>query len=213
MPRQFMRFGEPGYPQPATIIRTQATTTGYVVMAGVNAYGAQATFVILADGEADQGLIVTIGRGAGRNGEDSNGYDVSLEDGSGTTAAVSDANRTVTLRVLNANTTFAQLKAVIDARAELSSVYFGGEDGTSTPELRDTVSENGEPGSPRKARFRINDGAAFLFFGSAAPSDDSGSALVVGRAPAWQGHLPTDAQVFIKHIGSTARTLGAELFD
>ena len=214
MARQIQRYGEPGYPQPATVIRTQATTTSYVVMSGgVNAYGRQATFDIFTRDQTDRGLRVTIERGTGRNGADANGYAVTLIDGSNTSAVLNDTARTVALTVTGLTTGFNTLKAQIDGVSGLSSVYFGGAVASERPELGSTVSANGEDGSPRKARFRVNDGAVFLFFGSAAPANDAGSALVVGRAPPWQGYLPADAQVYIKHIGSTARSLSAEVFD
>ena len=213
MPRQFMRFGEPGYPQPATVIRSQATTAAYALMTDINAFGAQATFDILTRDEVDKGLRVTIERGAGRNGADSNGYVVSLVDGSATTAALDDTARTVALTVASLTTGFNTLKTRIDAVAGLSSVYFGGAVQSERPELGDTVSYGGEDGSPRKARFTANGGAVYIFFGSAAPADDTGSALATGAGGIWTGHLPTDAQVYIKHEGSTARDLTAELFD
>ena len=212
MPRQIMRFGEPGFPQPATVIRTQATTAAYALMTDINAYGRQATFNVLADGQTDQGLRVTIGRGTGRTGDQSNDFAVAVERGSSSAVSVGVPNKVVEIDVA-AGALLSALKVVIDAETELSSTYFGGETGTNEVQLRESLSYGGDDDAPRKARFKISEGSGYVFFGDAAATDNLASVLLIGRAGAWTGHIPSGAKVYIRHDGGTARAICGEVFD
>lgn len=106
----------------------------------VNAYGPQASFDVRADGSS--GLRVTLARGTGRQAEESNGYAVAIETGASTAVTVSDSMRTIELDIA-ASATLAAVKNVVDADAALSSVYYGGESGTSMPLREATVTEYG----------------------------------------------------------------------
>ena len=148
----------------------------------IDARGAQATFDVPTAGQDDRGLRIALGRGEGRNGAQGNGYGVEIEAGA-VDASLSDADRLLTLTIA-AGTTLAQLKAVVDALAALSSVYFGGEAGAGAPTANPGEFAAGTPDLDAWVEFSISASNVALFrFGAAAPANNNAPGVEdVGRA-------------------------------
>ena len=165
----------------------------------IDARGAQATFDILATGQTDQGLRITLGRGTGRIAEDSNGYLVEFASGA-VDAALDDSARTITLTI-QASTTLAGLKTELDAVTGLTSAYFGGETGTNDPTATAGRTVGGTRDLVGWLRIFVpsaNEG--LLKFGTAVPTTEPGSRLV--SRVGWEGVLPRSQRIYTKRGGS-----------
>lgn len=178
--------------------------TSYGAPAGANGFGAQATFDIMGDGQDDQGLRVTIARGAGREAIASDGYAVSFVVGAAG-VTVNHAARTIVVAMPD-DSALSLFKSTIDGDAALSSAYFGGETGSSTvadaSSLEARESGGGTPDVACYFRLML-DGDGHLYVGAAAPANDSGSRFVPGNVPV-DGMIPPGEQAWLSAVGATA---------
>ena len=173
----------------------------YVSPTGANAYGRQSSFDILTDGSPSRGLRVTLTRDSGRQGDESNGYAVTIAVGSSRIANVSDSNKTVGIR-LTASTTMAQIKVTIDASADLSSEYFGGEAGAGATDAQEVADTSNGVADQWSFIIASPNGGALLFIGLAAPSSDAPAKFL--RADQLHHHaMPPGHSAFFKRIGTS----------
>ena len=193
-------------PADVTYYKSDLGDAGYESYAsqGIEAFGRQAGFDILADGSASAGLRVTIERGTNRRAEESNGYAVSVTEGAALSVTLTDtAGAEAVAIVLAAATTMAQLKAAVDAVAGLASEYFGGETGTGGTAAQD-VDDSAGASYDRWAAVQVStNGAYFRYLGESAPADDSGSVIARGDVEAiGRFMLPPGQQVWLKRTGT-----------
>ena len=120
---------------------TLSSSTTWAAISSARAYGRQARFDILSDGETDQGLRVSLLRAAAA-AEVSNGYAVTLTLGSARSVTVTNTTKTIAI-VVTASTTMAQLKTAIDANSNLGSAYFGGGGGTDATDAQEVADSAG----------------------------------------------------------------------
>ena len=198
------------YPPPDDgVVRVEAGAN-YALVNGVDGRGVQATFELLADGEDDQGLRITTPR-AQIATTAGNGIRVVLETGAGASAAAYDApTRTLTISTVSLATVLSLIKARVDALAQFSSAYYGGENGTSAADHAGGEFAGGT--DDRIIRLRVtaaaeghNSDGTYMFFGAAAPANDGASRLVT-QGESWKGHMPRGLRPYVKRAGTASIT-------
>ena len=168
------------FSRPADLVSggLNATTT-WALITGSNGYGKQATVDIPGENFVG-GLRIKIGR-AGLAADASNGVVATTSLHTSTSASLSVANKTITIR-WSSTARLAQVKQVVDAAANLTSVYYGGADGTARGQVGTFTSEGGIEDQWAAARIRVQNDL-WVQTGIAAPTDLAGAILLRSQHP------------------------------
>ena len=166
----------------------------------IGAFGTQATFDVLTQGNANRGLRISTER-ATYPTDQLNGLRVIVRTESPSAATLDVDAGTLIIDVAGESTGLNTVKARVDAVAGLTSAYFGGENGAGRPTRGEGQFSGGTPDRwAWISAHTADNNPGLLRFGAAVPTDDTGS-RVVGRS-GWGGLVPPGQSVYARRGSS-----------
>ena len=178
-----------------------ASATGFTNNAIANAYGIQADFHLLTQGETDEGLRIITER-ATYPTDQLNGLRVIVRTESPTAATLDVSAGTLTIDVASSTTGLNTVKARVDAVTGLTSAYFGTETGSGRPTRGEGAFDGGVRDEAVVMRI-LPDGTVLMFVGAAAPTDTSECAMIRPGLFAPHYTIPAGQLVWLRAVGAS----------